>query len=235
MTSNDERAVQHRTGRTESRVSRRRLLAAAGLGALSAVAGCTGDGGDGGDGGSGSSPDGSGGGGGSDGGGASPTGAFSCTSVSGEYAAYDAGQTKVVADFEYPTLVAELQESINSGGLVLLEGRRESGDGAQLRFAYRQLTLDGEASSEIGEQVTTIEFAGASHEVYDEGDLPDKTQYGIPLTFDAGGETRYYKVAIILEFDPASGNPSESCTEALDEVALHAAESLSRNPDAELG
>jgi len=175
-------------------LSRRRVIGAVGTGALSGVAGCTGGGGDGGggDGGDGVDGGGSGGDGGDgDGGeGGDPVATLCADLTAEEYAAYDAGETPLIANFDAPSpLVDEFEPNVPGLHRALVDVDRN-----QLRVDVggrlsAEDQIDGEPTEPENDPVLSeIEFNGETVPVYGQpeqlkGITTGSLSAGSPQTF----------------------------------------------------
>lgn len=229
------------SGDREGRPTRRRVLAAtAGLAATTGLAGCPG-----GDGGPGTDDANAGGGGNgaTDGGGTAGdgtrSGSVSCTSLTDGYRRFDAGETAVVAEFEYPAVLGDLE--VQTVGAVLIQGRRpiDGADDGALALQYNQ-ALEGDAEPAIegtpedSEELaiaTTVDFGGERVDVVSnaaaETDIVGLT---MSLPYDVDGETRYFFTQTnlsVVNTDDVTGD----CGDALVAAARHVVDSLEPNPD----
>lgn len=228
MSNGDSAKGEHGGG-----IERRRVLEVLGVGSLAGVAGCSGGGG-GGDG----SPSPSGGGG--SGGDTTAADEATCSAMGGEFRGYDAGETPIVADFEYPAVLGE-PEVQTVGSAIVQATRPVTGvEDVELAIQYNQ-QLVGNDEPTVAEpddsstvNVTTT-FGG--EEIYVVGGVGQASnilQTMTSLPYEVDGETNYYSTEVSFSRTNTE-SLSEECEAALAAGARQLAESLSQNPDSTIG
>lgn len=240
-------------GRPARRPRTRRAALRSGVGVAvgSLLAGCQGGGsGSGGDDGSGGGPDGSSGDDGGDdtGGGAStpstrtrttntPAAPASCTELDDGYTAFDAGESSIVAEFDYPALFGELDVQANVQAIAKAERPAVGGPDRRLFFDYTQLvqgrgrsTLQGIGDTDRA-IATTIDFGGEEVPVINNPNSPRyKVDLQTSLPYDVDGETRYFRTTVTIG-GPNTDDVPADCRDAMVAAARHLVDSLEQNPD----
>ena len=210
-------------------VCRRKVLSAVGAGTLAGVAGCSGDGGGGDGGGDGGSGDG--------GEGGDPVATLCADLTAEEYAAYDVGETQLIANFDAPSpLVDEFEPYVPGTHRALIDVDRN-----QLRVdvGYRlsgEDLIDGEPIERENDPVLSeIEFNGETVPVYGQREqVKVNRERGVlcsanlNLPYAVNGTELYFPANVLVELDTLEPIP-EDCRERVEPTAVAIAESLRLN------
>jgi len=228
------------TGGDTGRLSRRRVLrTSVGVGSAKALAGCLGGGGGGDDGGDDDSGDGSN---------ADSTTQDLCGRIPGEFVAYDAGETDMVCDLDFPaTFEGELNDLPSSSDMLLnrwIVSSEERDDTLSIKFT--QIIPDSRSAGTSPNEypnrseILDIEFDGETTTFYGtttEPSSPNERLEGHNLAGDlpyiVGDTTVYFEVEIgtSLNFDSDISGIPDDCRASVEEVTRQVTESLRVNEE----